>query len=72
VKPMGEMMMRRDQISLLEACSVTGCTEDQLVLLAESGRLKARRAGGDMFFLREELEALVEAEVEKTRGRVAE
>jgi hypothetical protein len=63
--------MRRNEVELLEAIDMTDLEEETLLKLAEEGKLKARAAGGTVYFVREEIDALVDRMVESARSEVA-
>ncbi len=63
--------MRRNEVELLEAIDMTDLEEEMLLKLAEAGELKARRAGGTVYFERESLDRLVERMIADARNEVA-
>jgi hypothetical protein len=63
--------MLRNEIEIIEALRLTELEEETLLKLAEAGELKARRAGGTVYFERECLERLVERMIENARSEVA-
>ena len=56
------------EVDLFEAMSMADVPEEVLGKLAEEGKLKSRRADGTIYFLREQIEALVERQVEEARS----
>jgi hypothetical protein len=64
-------MQRRDEISLCDAADLLETPQESLYRLAEEGKLKSRRAGGDLYFLREESESLHGNQVEELRAQVS-
>jgi hypothetical protein len=63
--------MLRNEIEILAAVKLTELQEETLLKLAEAGELKARRAGGTVYFEVECLERLVERMVADARNEVA-
>jgi Helix-turn-helix domain len=64
-------MMRRNEVELFEAIEMTDLEEETLLRLAEAGELKARRAGGTVYFEREEIDALIDRMVADAREEIA-
>lgn len=62
------MINRGSEVDLSEAIDMTDLSEEDLGRLAEAGKLKARRANGAVYFLREEIEALIDRQIEEVRS----
>jgi len=59
----------RTEVDLFEAMRMLDLSsEELLVKMAEERKLKSRRAGGSLYFLREEVEALVVRQIEEARS----
>lgn len=58
----------RFEVDLLQAMFMLDVPEEVLGKLAEEGKLKARRADGTIYFLREEIEELVDRQIEEARS----
>lgn len=56
------------EVDLFEAMSMADVPEEVLGKLAEEGTLKSRRADGTIYFLREQIEELVERQVDEARS----
>jgi hypothetical protein len=56
------------EVDLFEAMSMADVPQEMLGKLAEEGELKSRRADGTIYFLREEIEALIERQIEEARS----
>lgn len=65
------MMQRRDEIALLDAADLLEMPQESLCRLAEEKKLKSRCADGELYFLREEIEALHCEQVEEVRAQEA-
>jgi hypothetical protein len=63
--------MTRIEVDLFAAIDLTALEEETLFKLAEAGELKARRAGGTLYFLREEIDVLIKHMVANARKEVA-
>jgi hypothetical protein len=59
------MIDSRIEVDLLEAMDMLDVPEEVLGKLAEEGTLKARRADGTIYFLYEEIEALIIRQIEE-------
>ena len=64
--------MRQNEVDLLEAMDMLDVPEEVLGKLAEEGKLKSRRADATSYFLREEIEALVDRQIDEQRLSEAE
>jgi hypothetical protein len=64
-------MPHADLISSLAIASAASAPLDRGVSLAEAGELTARRAGGTVYFVREEIDALINRMIEEARKEVA-
>ena len=64
-------MQTRDEIALVDAADLLEMPLESLCRLAEEGKVKSRRAGDDLHFLREEIEALHRKQVEEVRRQEA-
>lgn len=62
------MMNSRNEVDFLEALDMLGVPEELLGKLVESGKLKSRRADGTLYFLRAEIDALIQRQVEEVRS----
>lgn len=51
-----------------EALDMLDVSEEVLGRLAEEGKVKSRRADGTIYFLREEIEKLVDLQIEEVRA----
>jgi hypothetical protein len=60
--------MRHNEVYLLEAMGMLDVPEEVLGKLAKEGRLKSRRAEGTILFLRIEIEALIDRQIEEVRS----
>jgi len=58
----------KNEVDLLEAENMSDTPADVLGRLAEEGKLKSRRADGTVYFLREEIEALIDLQIEEVRS----
>jgi hypothetical protein len=56
-------MMRENEVDLLEACGLLDVPEEVLGQLLAQGKLKSRIEDGDMYFVREDIDALVERQI---------
>jgi hypothetical protein len=56
------------EVDFFEAMSMTDVPEEILGKLAEEGKLKSRRADGTIYFLREQIEELVERQADEARS----
>jgi len=62
------MTNSRFEVDLLQAMFMVDVPEEVLGKLAEEGKLKSRRADGTIYFLREEIEELVDRQAEEARS----
>jgi hypothetical protein len=60
--------MLRNEVDFREALELLDVPEEILGKLAEEGKLKSRRADGTIYFLRDEVEALVNRQAEEIRS----
>jgi len=65
------MSNSRIEVDLLEAMDMLDVPQEVLGKLADEGKLKARRADDTIYFLREEIEALIDRQVEQSRSETA-
>ena len=66
------MINRRSEVDLSKAIDMTNLSEEVLGKLTEWGKLKSRRADGTVYFLRDEIEALVAKQAGEARSKAAE
>jgi hypothetical protein len=64
-------MIKKNEVDLLEAMDMMDVPEDFLGKLAEAGKLKSRRADGNLYFVREEIEQLIDRDIEQARSHEA-
>jgi len=64
-------MQRSDEMHLCEAVDLLEMPLEILCRLAEEGKVKSRRAGEDLYFVRQEIEALRRKQVEEARAQEA-
>ena len=62
------MTNSRFEVDLLQAMFMLDVPEEVLGRLAEEGKLKTRRADGTIYFLREQIEELVDRQIEEARS----
>jgi hypothetical protein len=62
------MTNSRDEVDVIEALDLLDVPEEVLGRLAEEGKLKSRRADGTIYFLRAEIEELVDREIAEARS----
>jgi hypothetical protein len=62
------MINSRIEVDLLEAMDMLDVTEEVLGRMAEEGRLKSRSADGAIYFLREEIDALIDRQIDEVRS----
>ena len=62
------MTNSRFEVDLLQAMFMLDVPEEILGKLDEEGKLKARRADGTIYFLREQIEELVDRQIEEARS----
>ncbi|MGO9639890.1 MAG: hypothetical protein ACLP1Y_01110 [Candidatus Acidiferrales bacterium] len=65
------MSKRSEEIDLFEAVDLTDLSEELLGRLVEQGKVKARRADGTIYFLREEVEELIDRQRDELRSESA-
>jgi hypothetical protein len=58
----------RVEVDLLEAMDMLDVPEEVLGKLADEGKLKTRHADGTIYFLREEIEKLIDLQIEEVRA----
>lgn len=63
------MTRSRDEVDLSEAIDMTDLSEEALGKLSEWGKLKSRRADGTVYFVREEIEALIDLSIDEVRSK---
>jgi hypothetical protein len=61
----------RNEVDLLEAMDMWDVPEKALVKMAEKGKLKTRRAHGTIYFVREEIEQLIDRQIEEAPSQGA-
>lgn len=61
--------MPRNEVDLFQAMDMLEVPEEVLGKLAEEGKLKSRRADSTLYFLREEIEQLIDQQIEEVRSR---
>jgi len=62
------MSIRRDEVDFLEAMDMLDVPEEVLGKMAEDGTLKSRRADGTIYFLRDQIDALIDRQIEEARS----
>jgi hypothetical protein len=60
--------MRTNEVDLLEAMDMLDVPEEVLGKLADGKKLKTRHADGTIYFLREEIEKLIDLQIEEVRA----
>jgi hypothetical protein len=60
--------MLRNEVDFRQAMDLLDVPEEILGKLAEEGKLKSRRADGTIYFLRDEVDALVNRQAEEVRS----
>jgi hypothetical protein len=65
------MSVHRNEVDLFEAMDMTDLPQEVLGKLAEEGKLKARRADGTIYFLREQIEELIDREIDEALSQDA-
>ncbi len=60
--------MQKNEVDLLEAMHMLDVPQEVLGKLAAEGKLKSRHADGTIYFLREEIEALIDRQIEEVRS----
>jgi len=65
------MINSRTEVDLFEAMDMLDVTEEVLGKLAEEGKLKSRRADGTVYFVREEIDQIIDREIEEVRSQGA-
>jgi hypothetical protein len=61
-------MIRKNEVDLLEALDMLDVDEEVLARLAEEGKVKSRLADGTRYFLRDEVERLIDRQSEEVRS----
>jgi hypothetical protein len=61
-------MKRDDEVELWDAADELDVPEEVLGKMAEEGKLKSRRADGTIYFLREQIEELVDRQIQELRS----
>ena len=61
-------MIRENEVELWEVLDMLDVDEEVLGRLAEAGKVKSRRAEGKIYFLREEIEQIIDCEIEVVRS----
>jgi hypothetical protein len=59
------MRISKNEVDLLEAMDMLDVPEEVLVKLAEEGKLKSRRASGTIYFLRVEIDEIIDRKIEE-------
>jgi hypothetical protein len=62
-------MIDSREVDLLQAMFMLEVPEEVLGKLAEEGKLKTRRADGTIYFLREEIQELVDRQIDEVRSK---
>jgi hypothetical protein len=62
------MRSLRHEVDLLEAMDMLDVSEEFLGKMAEEGKLKSRRADGTIYFVREEIDDLIDRQIEEVRA----
>jgi hypothetical protein len=57
--------MRRNEVDLAEALDMLDVPEEVLGKLVEEGKLKSRNADGTIYFLREQIEELIDRQIQE-------
>jgi hypothetical protein len=57
--------MRQNEVDLLEAMHMLDVPEEFLGKLCQEQRLKSRHADGTIYFVREEIEALIDRQIKE-------
>jgi len=65
------MSNRGNEVDLHEAMDMLDVPEEVLGRMAEEGKVKSRHADGTLYFLREEIEALVNRQHDELRSESA-
>jgi hypothetical protein len=60
--------MQRDEVDFKQAMALLDVPEEILGKLAEEGKLKSRRADGTIYFLRDEVDALINRQTDEVRS----
>ena len=63
--------MRATEVDLAEAVRLLDLPEEAVCRLAEAGKLKSPRAAGELYMVREEVEALRRRQIEEVRAQEA-
>jgi hypothetical protein len=63
-----DSMIRENEVELWEALDMLDVDEEVLGRLAEAGKVKSRRADSTIYFLREEIEQIIDREIEVIRS----
>jgi hypothetical protein len=63
------MINSRNEVDLAEAVDMLDVSEEVLGKLAEEGKLKSRRADGTIYFLREQIDEIIDREIEEERSK---
>jgi len=61
-------VIRKDEVDFLEAIDMLDVSEEVLGRISEEGKVKSRRADGTIYFLREEIEDLIDQQIEEARA----
>ena len=61
-------MIRKNEVHILEALAMLDVPETVLGTLAEQGKIRVRRADGNVYFLREEIEELIHLQSQEVRS----
>jgi hypothetical protein len=62
------MSNSRSEVDLFETMGLLELPEEVLGKLAEEGKLKSRRSDATIFFLREEIDALIDRQIQEARA----
>jgi hypothetical protein len=65
-------MIRENEVDLREAVDMLDVPQEVLGKMAAEGKLKSRNADGTIYFLREEIEALIDRQIEEVRSKAAD
>jgi hypothetical protein len=61
-------VIRKNEVHILEALAMLDVPETVLGTLAEQGKIRVRRADGNVYFLREEIEELIHLQSQEVRS----
>ncbi len=61
-------MIRKNEVDFLEALDMLDVPEEVLGRLAEEGKVKSRKTDGTIYFLREEIDQIIDREIDLVRS----